>query len=67
MAEYMTDYLELDITKKEILAIERVTGEGASDDGDLRTAIHDMMEELAKFKGIDISDIDYNDGSWADI
>ena len=65
--EYMEDYLNLDIVKNEIKAIERVTGGGARDASDLRTAIHDMSRELAKFKGVDISDIDIEDESWADI
>lgn len=48
----------LDFTDNEIKAIERVSGWGANDDADMRHAIHEMVNELAKYKGIDISDID---------
>lgn len=65
--EYMEDYLTLDIVKNEIEVIERVSGCGARDEADLREAIHEMVRELAKLKGVDISDIDIDDESWADI
>lgn len=65
--EYMEDYLTLDIVINEIKAIERVSEYGARDEADLRTAIHEMIRELAKLKGVDISDIDIEDESWADI
>lgn len=65
--DYMVDYLNLDITKNEIEAIERVASWGARDEADLREAIHIMIKELAKLKNVDISDVDIDDGSWADI
>ncbi len=65
--DYMVDYLNLDITKNEIEAIERVASWGAQDEADLREAIHIMIRELAKLKGVNISDINIDDESWADI
>lgn len=58
------DIVSIDFTENEIEAIERVASWSASDDADMRTAIHIMIEELAKFKDIDLSDVDYNDESW---
>lgn len=61
------EYINLDITENEIEAIERVANYSARDDADMREAIHIMIRELAKLKDIDISDINIDDGSWADI
>lgn len=61
------DIVNLDFSENEIKAIERVASYGARDDADMREAIHIMIRELAKLKNIDISDIDIDDGSWADI
>jgi hypothetical protein len=49
--------VDIEFTENEIKAIERVSGWGADDDADMRHAIHEMVIELAKYKGIDISDI----------
>ena len=51
----------IDFTENEIKAIERVSGWVVDDDADMRRAIHDMIVELAKFKGIDISDINMDE------
>lgn len=58
----MKDYTQYDVdvefTAADIEAVERVTGWGADDDGDMHHAIREMIVELAMLKGIDISDID---------
>jgi hypothetical protein len=51
----------IDITVEECKAINCVTGWVVDDDADMRRAIHDMIVELAKYKDIDISDIDMED------
>lgn len=51
----------IDFTVEECKAINRVTGWGVDYDADMRRAIHDMIVELAKYKDIDISDIDMED------
>ena len=51
----------IDFTVEECKAINRVTGWAVDDDADMRRAIHDMIVELAKYKDIDISDIDMED------
>ena len=52
----------IECTENEIKAIERVSGWEIPDDADMRHAIHDMVTELAHLKGIDISDIDLDEG-----
>ena len=52
----------IDFTDNEIEAIERVGGWGASDDADMRHAIHAMIIALARYREIDISDIDLDEG-----
>lgn len=52
----------IDFTENEIKAIECVSGWGIPDDADMRHAIHDMVTELARLKGVNISDIDLDEG-----
>lgn len=56
------DNIWLDFTENEVLAVERVMCQGASDSADMRTAIHEMIVELARYKEIDVSDIDLEEG-----
>lgn len=60
----MDDIIEIEFTENEIKAIERVTGWEIpnGDDADMRSAIHDMVIEIARLKDIDISDIDLDEG-----
>ena len=69
MSEFETTIdVNLDFTNSEADAINRVTGYGCYDDADMREAIHIMIDELSKLKGIDVSDIPYReDDSYADI
>ena len=56
------DNVWIDFTENEVLAVERVMCQGASDSADMRAAIHEMIVELARYKEIDVSDIDLEEG-----
>ena len=58
--------MDFEFSPTEITAIERVAilEVGDIDYADMRTNIHYMIEELAKIKGIDISDLDLEDETW---
>ena len=48
----------VDFTDAEIEAVEKLTGLEARDDADMRRALHSLMYELAKYKGVKIPSLE---------
>ena len=57
----MNDDVYVDFTEAEIQAVEKLAGESARDDADMRRALHIIMYKLAQYEGINLPTLEVSE------